>query len=318
MGATIVGIDVSKKRLDYAYFGETASYAVTNDEAGIAQLVKELQERQVELVVMEATGGLERMVLAALYHAKVKAAMINPRQARDFARAAGKLAKTDKIDCHVLAHFGQAMQPRAYQLPDEQQQLLSALMVRRRQVIELLTTERNRLHSTHKQLQERLNAHIAFLQAELDQLDQELDDYIQQTPGWKAKDEQLRSTPGVGRVLSTTLIVDLPELGTLDRKKIAALVGVAPFNKDSGGQRGRRMVWGGREQVRTALYMATLSATRFNPTIKGFYEHLRQQGKAFKVAMTACMRKLLTILNAMIKNNSHWSPPKPLPAKSTP
>ena len=318
MGELIVGVDISKKQLDYAYYGEKDSHQVSNDEAGIAQLIEELQKRQVGLVVMEATGGLERLSLTLLHQAKINAALVNPRQARDFAKAIGKLAKTDRIDCHTLAHFGNAVQLRVYQLPDGQQQLLSALITRRRQVLELLTMERNRLHSTHPELKARLKKHIAFLKDELKQMDDELDDFIRNTPDWKAKNKQLRTVPGVGRVMATTLIAELDELGKVPNKAIAALVGVAPFNKDSGQSRGRMMIKGGRAEVRTALYMATLTAIRHNPVIKAFFERLRKAGKEFKVAMTACMHKLLIILNTMVKNGTVWQAPDPKIVESTP
>jgi transposase len=314
MGETFVGIDVSKGHLDYAFSGEAASYQVANDDSGIAGLVQELKERQETLVVVEATGGLEMPVVAALLHGGVPTAIVNPRQVRDFAKGLGLLAKTDQIDSHVLARFAQTVRPRVYVLPDEQAQALAALLARRRQLQEMLTMERNRRSSIHASQRERLQGHIDWLQAELNQLDEELDQTIRDTPAWKAKDEILRSSPSVGKGLSSALIIDVPELGTLNRKKIAALVGVAPFNRDSGQFRGRRMIFGGREHVRTTLYMATLNATRFNPIIRTFYERLVKAGKPFKVAIVACMRKFLTILNAMVKNGTPWIPPKPVEA----
>ncbi len=314
MGETVVGIDVSKGHLDYAFYGEAASYQVANDDSGIAKLVEALKGRSVTLVVVEATGGLEMPVVAALLHTGVPTAIVNPRQVRDFAKGLGLLAKTDQIDSHVLARFAQTVRPRVYVLPDEQAAALAALLARRRQLVEMLTMERNRRGSIHASQRERLQAHIDWLQAELDQLDDELDQAIRNTPAWKAKDEILRSSPSVGKGLSSALIIDVPELGTLNRKKIAALVGVAPFNRDSGQFRGRRMIFGGREHVRTTLYMATLNATRFNPIIRTFYERLMKAGKPCKVAIVACMRKFLTILNAMVKNGTPWSPPNPLEA----
>ncbi len=306
MGELFVGIDVSKRYLDYAFYGEQGSQRVDNNEAGIARLVTTLKDRQVTLVVVESTGGLEMPGVAALLHAQIPTAIANPARVRSFAKGLGKLAKTDAIDSQILARFAQSARPRVYQLPDEQAQALSALLVRRRQLIEMLTMERNRLLSVHQSQRARLEAHIAWLQQELDQFNQDLDQTIRDTPAWKAKDEQLRSAPGVGPVLSTTLLAEVPELGQLNRKEIAAVVGVAPFNKDSGNMRGRRMIQGGRAHVRTILYMATLSATRFNPVIRTFYDRLRKAGKPFKVAIVACMRKLLTILNAIIKNGTYW------------
>ncbi len=314
MGEIIVGIDVSKARLDYAYWGETTSWQVTNDAEGIAALVKEMKARQVSLVVLEATGGLEKGVVTALLQAGVPTAVANPRQVRDFAKGLGKLAKTDTIDCQTLAQFGQTVHPRVHVLADEQAQALAAIVARRQQVVEMLTSERNRLAQVHASQRGHLQTHIDWLKAEVERLNDELDQFIQNTPLWKARDEQLQSAPGVGRGLSSALIVGVPELGTLNRKKIAALVGVAPFNRDSGKYRGRRMICGGREQVRTTLYMGTLSATRFNPIIRSFYNRLIKAGKPFKVAMVACMRKLLTILNAMVKNGTFWIDPKSISA----
>jgi transposase len=306
MGELFVGIDVSKDHLDYALYNEKGSQRVDNNEAGIAKLVTSLKDRQVTLVVVESTGGLEMPVVAALLHEQVPTAIANPARVRSFAKALGKLAKTDAIDSQILALFAQSVRPRVHELPSEQAQALSALLMRRRQLIEMLTMERNRLFSVHKSQRPRLEAHITWLQKELDQFNQDLDQMIRDTPAWKAKDEQLRSTPGVGPVLSTTLLAEVPELGLLNRKEIAAVVGVAPFNKDSGNLRGRRMIQGGRAHVRTILYMATLSAIRYNPVIHTFYDRLKKAGKPFKVAMVACMRKLLTILNAMIKNGTCW------------
>jgi len=314
MGELFVGIDVSKAHLDYAFYEEQTSHRVDNDEAGIARLVAILKERQVALVVVEATGGLEMPVVGALLQAKVPAAIANPARVRSFAKGLGKLAKTDAIDSQILAHYAQSARPRVHELPDEQAQALSAVLVRRRQLIEMLTMERNRLLSVHKSQRTRLQAHIDWLQQELDQFNQDLDQLVRNTPSWKAKDDQLRSAPGVGPVLSTTLLAEVPELGQLNRKEIAAVVGVAPFNKDSGKMRGRRMIQGGREHVRTVLYMATLSAIRFNSVIQTFYQRLKQAGKPFKVAVVACMRKFLTILNAMIKNGTNWIEPQKITA----
>lgn len=236
-------------------------------------------------------------------------AMVNPRQVRDFARATGRLAKTDRLDAQVLAHFAEAVQPTPYPLPDAQSQELTGLPTRRRQVIEILTAEKNRLQTTHlESVGQRVQYHIRRLEQELAGLEEELDRIIRESPLWREKDNLSRSVPGVGPVLSITLLGDLPELGTLSRQQIAALVGVAPLNRDSGRFRGKRMVWGGRARVRAALYMAALSATRYNPIIKVFYQHLCGVGKAKKVALTACMRKLLTVLNSMVKHRQIWAP----------
>lgn len=308
MGALFVGIDVAKEHLDYAFWEDPASYRVANDAEGIRRLVQTLQGRAIDRVVVEATGGLERPVVVALVSAGIPIAVVNPKRVRDFGKGMGALAKTDRIDSQLLAHYAQTARPRLFVLPDAEAQALTALLARRRQVMEMRTMETNRLHSAHPSLQPRLQAHLAFLNEELETLDQQIDQLISQRPDWQEKDDTLRSAPGAGPGMSRTMIIDLPELGQLNRKQIAALVGIAPFNKDSGQQRGRRAIEGGREHVRQALYMATLSATRCNPVIRAFYQRLRALGKPFKVAMTACMRKFLTILNAMVKHRQRWDP----------
>jgi transposase len=306
-----VGIDVSKAALDYYIRPEGSQGQEPNDPDGIARLIGKLAEYEPKGVVVEATGGLEMPAVRALIGARLPVSVVNPRQARDFAKATGELAKTDRIDGKVLAHFGEAIQPRLYQLPDDQAQQVAAQLARRSQLIEMLVAEKNRLGSAHREIKPNVKAHIDWLEDELEVLDQDLDQAIHTSPIWRVKDDLLQSVPGVGRVLATSLIVDLPELGTLDRKKIAALVGLAPFNRDSGKQRGKRIIWGGRRSVRTILYMGTLSAIRCNPVIRAFYERLRREGKPFKVAMTACMRKLLTILNAILRYQTPWRAPVP-------
>jgi len=303
-----VSIDVSSQQLDMAYHGQEAVYTVTNDDQGIHDLVQRLQRGQVVLVVLEATGGYEAQVVAALAAAGLPVAVVNPRQVRDFAKATGKLAKTDAIDAGVLAHFAQAVRPQPRPLSDQETRQLQQLLARRRQVVEMLTAERNRLHTCGKGVRSRIEAHIDWLNQELKRLDEELQDRLRNSPLWRQKDRLYRSVPGVGSVLSCTLLAELPELGNLNRKQIAALVGVAPLNRDSGKLHGRRCIWGGRAQVRAVLYMAALSATRFNPVIKAFYERLIAAGKVPKVAITACMRKLLVILNAMTRDGTHWNP----------
>jgi transposase len=305
------GIDISKAYLDYAFWPATKQHQVENQENGISQLVAHLKQVQPQLIVVEATGGLEIPLVAALYLAKLPVAVINPKRARDFAKSLGQLAKTDTLDAGILAHFAAAIQPRLHVMPDEQAQALAAVLARRRQLVDMLVAEKNRLKRAHKGVRERLKAHIAWLKQEIDEQDQELRQAIKDNPVWKAKDELLQTTPSVGPGLSTTLISDVPELGTLNRKQIAALIGLAPYNRDSGTQRGTRSVWGGRAQVRNMLYMATLSAIRFNPVIKKFFERLTEEGKPFKVAMVASMRKFLTILNAMIRTNTPWKAPTP-------
>jgi len=301
-----VGIDVAKSRLDVAVRPDGELRALGNDEKGWEQLAHWLVELQPELVVVEATGGYEMNLLAILLEKGLPVARVNPRQVRDFAKATGTLAKTDKLDAKVLAHFAEAVKPEPRPMPGEQLQTLSELVGRRRQLVEMLVAEKNRRQQARRGVRERIAAHLQWLEKELEQLDDDLRTQIQQNAEWQETDEILRSTPGVGRVLSMTLLTELPELGHLDRKKIATLVGVAPLNRDSGQMRGKRTVWGGRASVRAALYMAALSASRFNPVIRAFYDRLRKAGKLAKVALTACMHKLLVILNAMIKNRTKW------------
>ncbi len=301
-----VGIDVSKGRLDVAVRPSEERFTVTNDSAGIAERVERLAKLKATLMVLEATGGLETAVTVALVARGLAVAVVNPRQARDFAKSMGKLAKTDKIDAMVLARFAEAIRPQPRQLPDEQAQLLQATLVRRRQLIEMLVAEKNRLPLTHVSMQARVEEHIAWLETELKTIDQDLNVQLRASPVWREKEDLLLGVKGVGPVLTTTLLAELPELGQLNRKQIAALVGVAPFNRDSGKFKGKRAIWGGRAAVRNVLYMATLSASQFNPVIRDFYQHLLEQGKLKKVALIACARKLLTILNAMIHSMKPW------------
>jgi transposase len=300
-----VGIDVSKAQLDVALRPE-GRFSAFNNEDGIAQVVERLRAVPPMLVVLEATGGLEIPLTGALAAAGVPVVVVNPRHVRDFAKAAGKLAKTDALDAQTLAHFAEVMRPETRPLPDEQTQTLAAILTRRRQLVEMLTAEKNRLASARKPVRKSLRAHITWLERELAHTDSELAHAIRESPVWREKDALLRSTPGVGPVVTTTLLATLPELGTLTGKQIAALVGVAPLNRDSGTWRGKRTVWGGRAQVRAVLYMGALVAARFNPVIRAFYQRLRAAGKAKKVALTACMRKLLIILNAMLKHRTAW------------
>ena len=302
-----IGIDVSQDSLDYQVRGADQSGQCANNPEGYAALIRTFQPLAPTLVVLEATGGLEHPVAAALAAAGLPVAIVNPRQVRDFAKATGQLAKTDRLDAKIIAHFGEAIRPKAQTLPDEQTQRMRALLSRRHQILEMLGAERHRRPRSHPEVLERLDAHISWLEHELDDLNQQLAHEIKHSPVWQADAQLLRSTRGVGPVLATTLLMDVPELGHLDRRHIAALVGVAPLNDDSGKHRGRRRVSGGRSRVRAVLYMATLAATRFNPTIQAFYQRLRKAGKLFKVAITACMRKLLTILNAMMKHRTPWT-----------
>ena len=302
-----VGIDVSKAQLDVAIRPTAQTLSVTNDKAGIKTLVKYLGKLQPALVVLESTGGLERRVMLALVASEISVVMANPRQVRDFAKSTGQLAKTDRIDAAVLALYAEAIRPTPRPLPDELTLELRALTARRRQIIDMIVAEKNHLATASKVIKKRITAHITWLEQELDRADQDLDRFIEQNPLWKENQAILRSTPSIGPVSSRTLVAELPELGTLGRKQIAALVGVAPFPRDSGTLKGRRTIWGGRASVRCALYMATLSAVRFNSVIHSFYKRLKAKGKPSKVALVACMHKLLTILNAMIKNKTCWS-----------
>lgn len=301
-----VGIDISKTRLDLAMHpnGMVASLAHTAE--GINDLVQRLQAQPPVGIVVEATGGLERALVRALAAAQLPVIVVNPRQVRDFAKATGQLAKTDALDAQVLARFAEAVRPALRPVPDAAMEDVRALLARRRQLIEMLTAEKNRLERVLPRVRPRLQAHITWLMADLKQVEADLDDTIQQSPLWRTQEDLLQSVPGVGPVMSRTLLAQLPELGTLTNKQIAALVGVAPLNHDSGTFRGRRHVWGGRAPVRAALYMAALVATKWNSVIRRFYHHLQAGGKAKKVALVACMRKLLTILNAMVKHGTSW------------
>ena len=290
-----------------------------NSPEGIAQTVACLKELSSALVVLEATGGMELPLVAAIAVSGIPLAVVNPRQVRDFAKATGRLAKTDAIDAKVLAHFAKAVKPTIRPLPDIQTKELTAILTRRHQIIEMITAESNRFRfAPAESVKERIHTHILWLKDELASIDDQLGQVIHQSPVWREKDNLLKSVPAVGRVLSMTLLAHLPELGCLNRGQIAALVGVAPFNRDSGTMRGKRMIWGGRATVRTVLYMSTLVATRFNPVIREFYKRLCAAGKAKKVAITACMRKLLTILNSIIKHHIPWRDISPEIPKTSP
>jgi transposase len=303
-----VGIDVSKSSLDTSLLGEVSSFA--NDETGISALVERLLAVSPKLVVLEATGGLERLLVAALLAAGLPVVVVNPRQVRDFAKASGRLAKTDRMDAQVLAHFAQAIEPMQRALPDEAARALADLLARRRQLVGMLTMEKTRLQQARdKGVREDVKAHVAWLEKRLQASEAGLRQAVESSPAWQARRDLLAEVKGVGEVTALTLIALLPELGQIDRKQIAALAGVAPFNRDSGTLRGKRTVWGGRAVVRQVLYMATLTAVRYNPTLKVFYERLRGKGKTAKVALVACMRKLLTMLNAMLRDGKPWQPP---------
>lgn len=301
-----IGIDVSKGRLDVAVRPTQEQWIVANDPKGTDDLVAQLEDLRPSLIVLEASGGYERPVVAALAAVGLPVAVVNPRQVRDFAKATGKLAKTDKLDAQALAHFGEAVRPEVRRVPDEQAREFAAIIARRRQVVGMLVAERNRLGIAASPVRERIEAHIGFLEAELSDLDGDLDKAIRESPMWREKDELLQSVPGVGPKVSATLLANLPELGTLSNKKLAALVGVAPLNRDSGVFRGRRRVWGGRAAVRQMLYMSAITAARCNPVFREFYGRLLAAGKPKKLALVACMRKLLLVLNSMLRHRTLW------------
>ena len=303
-----VGIDVSKARLDVALRPGDDTFSVDNNQRGIATLIKRLKKLQVSLVVLEASGGYEVAVTSELVAAELPLAVLNPRQVRDFARATGRLAKTDKIDARILAQFADVIRPSTRQVPDAESRELMALVARRRQLVEMLTAESNRRGRVPGSISRAIAAHITWLRKQLAEFDAILEEAIRRSPLWCEKATFLRSVPAVGSVTVTTLLAHLPELGTLGRRQIAALVGVAPFNRDSGKMRGTRAIWGGRAQVRAVLYMCTLVATRRNPVLRAFYLRLRAAGKKPKIALTACMRKLIVILNAVIRHRTTWNP----------
>lgn len=297
-----VGIDVSKDKLDVAIWGEKDCLEVGNSKKGIVKLVKQMIARTPRLIVVEATGGYEEAVVQAMYEAGVRVALVSPQRVRQYARAKGVLVKTDRIDARVLAEFGKQLQPRLFRGKNEEQKRLSALLGRRNQLNEMLQAEKNRLRTQDRSLQQSLKHVIRCLQTELKAIDQEIEQFLGAHPALQQQEKLLRSAKSIGRITATTLLADLPELGQLDRKEIAALVGVAPMNRDSGRKRGYRRTQGGRPQVRSALYMSALTGIRYNPLLKAQYEQLVKRGKEKKVAITACMRKMLTILNAMMRD----------------
>lgn len=302
----VVGIDVSKHWLDVAMGSDWVR--VANEPASMEALIERLRSAGTRLVVMEASGGYETQAASAMAAAGLRLAVVNPRQIRDFAKAMGRLAKTDRIDAHVIAAFGEAVDPQIVGLPDEQTLELQALVSRRSQLVAMRVQESNRLTVMKGSMRSQLRAHIAWLDKAIEELNIDLTARLRSSAAWREKDELLRSMKGVGPISSGTLMASLPELGALDRRAIAALVGVAPFNRDSGAFRGRRCIWGGRAQVRHILFMAAISAIRCNPVIKAFYQRLLARGKPHKLAVVACMRKMLTILNAMARTNTSWTP----------
>ena len=304
--ARFVGIDVSKAQVDVAVRPTGKRWTLPYDQTGIEGLIPQIVYLEPALVLLEATGGLELPLVAALVAAALPVVVVNPRQVRDFAKATGTLAKTDTLDAGVLAHFADAVRPEVRPLKDAETQVLNSLTARRRQVMTMLVSEKNRLGTALGAVSPRIEAHIAWLEQELSDLDKGLRQTLRRSPVWREKDDLLRTVPGVGEQLSLTLLANLPELGTLNRRQIATLVGVAPYNRDSGTLRGKRAVWGGRSRVRAVLYMGALVASRHNPAIRDFYQRLLAAGKPKKVALVASMRKLLVILNGMLKHGSPW------------
>lgn len=306
----VIGIDVAKAELVVAVRPSGEQWTVTNDEAGVRALTAQLRERGPASIVLEATGGYEMLAAAALTAAALPAVVVNPRQVRDFARATGQLAKTDRIDAQILALFAERIQPQVRPLPNVEVQALDALLTRRRQLVEMLLAERSRLAQAtgrgQRAVTKSLKAHVTYLERELRTADTDLGAAVRESPAWRERDDLLQSVPGVGPVTSLTLLAELPELGRLSRRAIAKLVGVAPLSRDSGTLRGRRCIYGGRASVRAVLYMATVTAARFNPVIAAFYRHLLAAGKPKQVALVACMRKLLTMLNAIARSGARW------------
>lgn len=308
MAGSYVGIDVAKAALDVAIGSDGEILRVANDEAGIAQLIEVLRAEPPALVVLEATGGYEAIVAGAIAGQEIPVAVVNPRQVRDFAKATGVLAKTDRIDARVLARFGESVRPEPRPLPSAEAKELQALLSRRRQIVEMTTMEKNRLAiAPTEKMRKSIRKHIEYLERALELADDDIDKNVRSSRAWREQEELLRSVPGIGPINARTMLAALPELGTLNRKQIAALVGVAPLNRDSGTLQGKRSCWGGRAEVRTALYMAMRSAVRFNPKIRAKYVELRARGKAPKVALVACMRKMLTILTAMVRDQKAWT-----------
>jgi transposase len=307
MSDVFVGVDVSKAQLDVSIRPTGIAWSVANNESGIAELVARLRTLKATLVVAEATGGLEASMVAELA-AAMPVAVVNPRQVRDFAKATGRLAKTDRIDAEVLAQFAEAVRPEPRPLKDEETRHLAALVSRRRQLRDMVVAERNRLGAAPKKLHKGIQKHIDWMERELRLLEKDLDGTIKSSPVWREKEDLMRGVKGVGVVSAATMLAEVPELGALNRKQIAALVGLAPLNNDSGTRRGKRSIWGGRASARAVLYMATLTAVRFNPVLRAFYRRLLDGGKPKKVAMTAAMRKLLTILNALVRDRRPWDP----------
>lgn len=308
-----VGIDVGKDVLYVAIRPFDEALEFRNQEDSIADLVKRLRSLEPTLVVMEATAGYETPVAVALYRAGMSVVISNPRLIRSFARATGRLAKTDKIDAGVIAHFAEVIRPEPRRLDEPHEERLAQLVARRKQLIQMIVMEKNRVKRWGPEMQKGIQKHVDWLSKELERIDKKLAVFIKSSPLWRAKDELLQSVPGIGKVASYAIMSDLPELGKLNRKQIASLVGVAPMNRDSGNYKGRRSIWGGRAQIRSILFMVAVVASRCNPVIRLFYERLCKAGKPKKVALTACIRRLLAILNTMMRNGTRWGEFKPKP-----
>lgn len=304
----VVGVDVSKAELWCAIAGTREVFSFSNGPDGLADLVEWCRQIEASSVVLEATGGYERAAIMALVAAQIPVLKVNPRKVRDFARSKGFLAKTDRIDAQVIAEFAQTIRPAFRKLPDEKQLRMEELVRRRRQLVDMIVAEKNRRENASKALRSELEAHIEWLKKRIDKIENDIDRELEESPAWKLKKDILQSIPGVGTATSSLLLAELPELGNLNRRQIAALVGVAPFNRDSGTVRGKRTTYGGRRNIRNGLYMATLTAVRRNPKLKDFYERLVDAGKPKKVALIASMRKLLVTANTMVKNQVYWTP----------
>lgn len=308
MSDVFIGLDVSKDQLDLGQWPDRRTWQVPNTSTGIAELTAQLSALAPACIVLEASGGYEQEAAATLATAGLPVAVVNPRQVRDFAKATGQLAKTDRLDALILARFAEAVRPEVRPLPDAAAAEFRTLLVRRTQVVGMITAEKNRLTTAGPAVREQIKAHITWLEGQRDELDRELRTRLKASPVWRERDQVLRSVKGIGPVASLTLLAALPELGTLSRKEIAALAGLAPVARDSGAFRGKRTIYGGRAKVRQGLYMATVSATRHNPVIHAFYERLIAKGKPPKVALTACMHKLLLICNALLRSGTAWDP----------
>jgi transposase len=304
-----VGIDVGKTWLDVAVWGNEETRRVRNDEAGVAEIIQHIAEGAPRLIAVEATGGYEQLVVQAMLRKGLPVAVVNPTRVRALAKAAGKLAKTDVIDAHLIAEYAIKIQPPAQAPKEENEVRLRALVTRREQLVEMRTAEQNRMGTTHDALKADLRAHIDWLSRQICELEIQIQELIDLLPDWKAQVELLDTIPGVGLIVAVSVVADMPELGQLDRQKVAALAGLAPFNRDSGKKRGKRRIFGGRKGVRRVLYMACLSAIKCNPVIRALYLRLIHKGKIFKVAITACMRKMLTIMNAMVRHKASWAAP---------